>query len=837
MKKMQEQYLPKKIEKIVQKYWEKNKTFKVQVDKKKEKYYCLAMLPYPSGDLHMGHVRNYTISDVISRYQRMLGKNVLQPIGWDAFGLPAEIAAIENNTKPEIWTKENIQKMKKQLKSLGFSYDWDREIKTCDPRYFYWEQWFFIQLYKKKLVYKKTAPVNWCENDQTILANEQVIKGKCWRCNTKINIKIIPQWFIKITKFAKELLKNIENLEFWPKEVKLMQKNWIGRSKGMQIIFDIYNSANKIKIFTKNLENVINTNAIILSPLHHITKKFSNTNINIKKFINNKNIQLNIYNKYKYKTKKKIFTNKYAINPITKKKIPIWIDKTINIQHSYQTKIKIIKYNINNKYIKKNSDFKSNNYQINTITNKNVKKKKNNIYYKNKKIKLSKIYKILKLFKKIKKKTTFKLRDWSVSRQRHWGTPIPMGTVNNKIIQLPEKILPILLPKNQDIKKKNKITIDNKKITLENETFDTFMESSWYHIRYTCPNYKYGMVEKKSANYWLPIDQYIGGIEHATMHLIYFRFYNRLLYKLNFIKNPEPVIKLLCQGMVLSDAFYYIKNKKKIWINKKSLNIIHNKKGKIIQAYTKKKKKPVTYAGIIKMSKSKKNGISPKKIIKKYGADTIRLFIIFAAPPKSSLTWNPKGVLGIYKFLNRFWKFINKHYLIKPQKTKQKMNQKELKFYVKLQQTITKVTYYIEKINKLNNAVAQIISLVNNLIKSKFCHKKNHNFIRDVILIIIKIFHPFIPHFSFFVWKKLTNKKNIDNENWPILKPNKKKNKITIIIQINGKKKKILNIYNKKTKGEIIHKVIKKQNIKNNLINKKIKKIIYIPNKILNFVI
>ncbi|WP_343189356.1 class I tRNA ligase family protein [Buchnera aphidicola] len=811
---MKKIYLPNKIEKYVQKYWKKEKTFEVKENKKKKKYYCVAMLPYPSGNLHMGHVRNYTISDVISRYQRMLQKNVLQPMGWDAFGLPAEEASIQNKTTPKKWTKKNIKKMKKQLQLLGFSYDWSREITTCKSKYYKWEQWFFIKLYKKKLVYKKKSPVNWCEYDKTVLANEQVINGKCWRCNNRVIIKIISQWFIKVKKFANNLLNDIKKLKYWPNKIKLMQKNWIGKSKGTEIIFKIKNSSHKIKIFTKKANILINLKYIFLSPLHKISKKFSKKNIKIKNFIK-KYFKNYIYIKKK-KIKIKIFTKKFAINPITKKKIQIWINNNFNFENNINAKIK---KNLNKK---KKKNFKIKNFNYNKFKN----------FTKIKKI--SYIQKKLKFLKKGGKKTIFKIKDWSVSRQRSWGTPIPMAKIykTNKIIPLKEKNLPLKKKKKNEI-----VLINNKKLILENETFDTFLESSWYYIRYTCPNYKKKMIHKKSANYWLPIDQYIGGIEHATMHLIYFRLYHKLLNKFNLIKSKEPAKKLLCQGMVLSDAFYYINKKnKKIWLNKNLLKIKRNKKGQIINFKSKKKKKKIIHAGMIKMSKSKQNGISPKKIIKKYGSDTIRLFIMFSAPIESSLKWKKEGIKGIHKFLHRFWNFIyEQKFKIKNKKTKK--TKKEKKIYIKLQKIIKKNSFYMNKKQKFHNVISELISYVNKLIKIKLHFKKNSYLIKKIILIIIKMFYPFIPHFSFIIWKNLTRKKNIDFETWP--KINKKKyykNTKKIIFQINGKKKYILKKI-KKTKGKIIKKIINIKKIKKNILHKKIKKIIYIKNKILNFVI
>ncbi|UDG80341.1 leucine--tRNA ligase [Candidatus Annandia pinicola] len=859
---MQEKYCHQIIEKYVQKYWSKKKTFTVKEIKNKKKYYCLPMLPYPSGNLHLGHVRNYTISDVISKYYRMLGRNVLQTIGWDAFGLPAENAAIERKVEPKKWTYNNIYYMKKQLKKLGFGYDWNREITTCDPKYYKWEQWFFIKLYKKKLAYKKKTKVHWCNFDKTVLANEQVINNRCWRCNNLVIKKKISQWFIKITKYADELLEDLNKLKYWPEEVKTMQKNWIGKSKFIEIKFNIFNNNEIIKVYTKNPSDILGVTYISLSIDHYFSKKISKINTSVNKFIKISKKLIDI----KYPNDKLnnigINTNLFVINPFNKNKIPIWISNCVKNDYGVKAIISIPahnkndfnfskKYSLNIKKIFKSTDKKyesnlpyifNNNNSI--ICNCN---KFNNLNFKD----INNIIFDIILIKKIGcLKYYYRLKDWGVSRQRYWGAPIPMMKNKHGIIKpIPDNYLPILLSKYKYFKEnnklilidKNKININNKIYFKEKDTFDTFMESSWYYIRYTCPNFNKSMINSKKANYWLPIDQYIGGIEHATMHLIYFRFYHKLLRDAGFIKSSEPVKKLLCQGMVVNESFYCLDNGIVKWLSNKNLIIKRNKNDKIIKVYKKNGTK-VFYAGINKMSKSKKNGIDPKTIINNYGADTLRMFIMFAAPVSIKLKWNNNGIKGIYRFLNKIWNFVYKHIKFKKiyYEKKYKLIKKEKlckKILTNLNETIKKVSNYIEKKQLFNKAISLIMVLLNNIIKisKKYYY---YEIINKCLLVIIRLIYPFTPHFSFYLWNKMGNKKNIDEVLWPLTNNYLyKNNNILILIQINGKFKTKFLISNNISKKKIIDIIFKKKKIYKILKNSKILKIIYIKKKVINFII
>ncbi len=802
-------YNHKKIEKKIQQQHTQNKKFI-----KKKKYYCLCMLPYPSGNLHMGHVRNYVIGDIITRYQILKNKNVLHPIGWDAFGLPAENAAIKKNISPYKWVINNIYKMKKQLKKLGIKFNWEKEITTCDSKYYKWEQWLFITLFNQKLIYKKKALVNWCNQDKTVLANEQVINGKCWRCYSTVYYKYISQWFIKTKKYANKLLKGIKKLKNWPKKVKEMQKNWIGKSKGLEILFYIPNFKYKLYIYTSNKKLINNPRCISISQYHD----FIQNNINKK--------TLNKINNQKFLTQKNNYigfdTHIKAINPINNKIIPIWI--TNFTEQLYNTQVILIFSNV----------YKKHDYFL----------KKYHLL--NKTYKEFNCFKNIKTSKYIKKKTHFKLKDWVISRQRYWGVPIPIIKKNNKSFPVKIKKLPIKLPLNLKIKNSNLNPLRNNKkwrnifisknikIKRETDTFDTFIESSWYYVRYTSPNYNNGIFDVKKANYWLPIDVYIGGIEHATMHLIYFRLMHKIFNDLKLIKCKEPAKKIICQGMILSNTFFYFKKNKKIWVNYKNIKKHKDKN----EFYLKKNKKIKVYsAGISKMSKSKKNGINPNQIIKKYGADTLRLYIIFLAPVEKNVVWEDKGIKGCHRFLHRLFKLVIKY------KNKNFKKNIILKKNINSEYLIIKekILYIIKnmQLQKNFNVIIAKIMEINNFLIKNINYENNKKRLKQNINKLLIMINPFTPHISIYLWNKINkNKKML----WSDLHKNNLKTKhksYIIIVQVNGIKRGLIKLKKQYEQKKIESKIKKKQILDKYLANKKhtIIKIIYIKNKVINFVI
>ncbi len=579
---MQEQYRPEDIESNVQLHWQEKQTFKVTEDDSKEKYYCLSMLPYPSGRLHMGHVRNYTIGDVISRYQRMLGKNVLQPIGWDAFGLPAEGAAVKNNTAPAPWTYDNIEYMKNQLKLLGFGYDWDREIATCQPEYYRWEQWFFTKLYEKGLVYKKTSAVNWCPHDLTVLANEQVIDGCCWRCDTKVERKEIPQWFIKITAYADQLLNDLDTLESWPEQVKTMQRNWIGRSEGVEITFDVADSEEKLTVYTTRPDTFMGATYVAVAAGHPLAQQGARNNPALTDFIDECRNTKVAEAEMATMEKKGMPTGLFVVHPLSGEKLPVWVANFVLMEYGTGAVMAVpahdqrdwefaTKYDLPIKPVILNLDGSQPDVSAEAMTDKGALFNSGEFDGLDNEAGFNAIADKLVAKGVGQRKVNYRLRDWGVSRQRYWGAPIPMVTLEDgTVMPTPEDQLPVILPEDvvmdgitSPIKADPewaKTTVDGQPALRETDTFDTFMESSWYYARYTCPQYDQGMLDPAAANYWLPVDQYIGGIEHAIMHLMYFRFFHKLMRDAGLVDSDEPAKRLLCQGMVLADAFYYTGN-------------------------------------------------------------------------------------------------------------------------------------------------------------------------------------------------------------------------------------------------------------------------------------
>ncbi len=783
-------YKPNEIEKKVQNYWEKNRCFEVAPDPKKEKFYCLSMFPYPSGELHMGHVRNYTIGDVISRFQRMKGKNVLQPMGWDAFGLPAENAAIKNNVSPKDWTEKNIKKMKTQLKSLGFSYDWRREFKTCDEDYYKWEQWLFCELFKKGLVVREEAEVNWDPVDQTVLANEQVIDGKGWRSGANVERKIISQWSFKIEDYASELLSDLDLLDGWPEQVKTMQKNWIGKSEGMEFSFSAGESG-FIEVFTTRPDTIMGVTFIALSFNHPITKEYAKNDEDLQSWLKNNSkgstseISSKLTEKNGYKLKLK------AIHPISKEQIEIWVSNYVlsygfgalmgvpahdQRDYDFAKKYKIkIKQVIENKSstvdITKEAEVSKG-----TIINSGF---LNGLKSEEAKEKLSKFG---------KETINYRLRNWGVSRQRKWGAPIPMMISKNN----PQKVIPFS-ELNESLKGEEEPKINGEIFIKDKDTFDTFVESSWYFARFASYKSKDKIFDDE-VDYWLPVDQYIGGIEHAILHLLYSRFFCKAMSDLDLLKIREPFKKLLCQGMVLKDGS--------------------------------------------KMSKSKGNVINPKELIKEFGSDSVRMFSMFAAPPNQSLEWSNEGLKGSFKFLNKLWSLVQ---LFKQQEIVEgdsKESHEDL--VVKLNQTIKKVSNDFETRESFNTAISSIMELINfipeDFLKNKINNEK-YCLLKQVINSCLLMLNPITPHICHELWDQI-NENKIEDNLWPSFDESfLETSELEFVIQVNGKLRGSILVDVKKEKDEIISAAKKNENVKKFLSNKKLIKVIFIEKKLINFVV
>lgn len=858
---MQEQYRPDLVESRIQKYWQDNKTFKVQQDPSKEKYYCLSMFPYPSGRLHMGHVRNYTIGDVISRYQRMNGKNVLQPIGWDAFGLPAENAAIKNKAAPATWTYDNIEYMKNQLKMLGFSYDWDREIATCKPQYYKWEQWFFTELYKKGLIYKKTSTVNWCPNDQTVLANEQVNDGCCWRCDTPVEQKEIPQWFVKITDYAEQLLQGLDQLPEWPDQVKAMQRNWIGRSEGVEITFKMQDSDETVTVYTTRPDTFYGVSYLAVAAGHPLAEQAAKNNPELAQFIqecrNTKVAEAELATM----EKKGMFTGRYALHPITGEAVPVWIANFVLMHYGTGAVMAVPahdqrdyefaqKYHLPLKPVIAPLDGSELDLSKAAYTEHGVAINSAEFNGLDFEQAFNGIADKLEAMGVGKRQVNYRLRDWGVSRQRYWGTPIPMLTLENgDVVPVPLADLPVELPEDvvmdgvqSPIKADPnwaKTTYNGQPALRETDTFDTFMESSWYYARYTCPLYQQGMLNSEEANYWLPVDQYIGGIEHATMHLLYFRFYHKLLRDAGLLACDEPATKLLCQGMVLADAFYYTsETNERIWVSPTKVTITRDEKGRIIKAVDPEGHELV-HAGMTKMSKSKNNGIDPQEMVEKYGADTVRLFMMFASPAEMTLEWQESGVEGANRFLRRLWK-LTYDYLQQPATVE--LDPKSLSTDQKalrrdLHKTIAKVSDDIGRRQTFNTAIAAIMELMNKLTKAPLVQEQDRAVMKEALNAVIKMLYPITPHICFQLWQDLGNEDDIDFAPWVVADQQAMVDEEKlVVVQVNGKVRGKITVAASASEEEIKTAAMADENVQKHLDGLNIVKVIYVPGKLLSFV-
>ena len=859
---MQQHYRPDLIEPAVQQYWAENKVFKAIKDTSKEKYYCLSMFPYPSGRLHMGHVRNYTIGDVVSRYQRMNGKNVLQPIGWDAFGLPAEGAAIKNKTAPAKWTYENIEYMKNQLKMLGFGYDWDREIATCRPEYYKWEQWFFTELYKKGLVYKKNSTVNWCPNDVTVLANEQVHDGCCWRCDTPVEQKEIPQWFIKITDYAEQLLGGLDQLPQWPDMVKTMQRNWIGRSEGVEITFDVADTAEKVAVYTTRPDTFYGVSYLGIAAAHPLADLAAEKNPELAEFIREAKNAKVAEADLATMEKKGMATGLFAIHPLTGEKLPIWVANFVLMHYGTGAVMAVPAHDQRDFEFAQKYDLPIKQV-IAPLADEEIDLTKQAFVEHGKLVNSAEFdgldfdgafNGIADKLEKLgvgKRQVNYRLRDWGVSRQRYWGAPIPMLTLpNGETVPAPIEDLPIILPEDvvmdgvkSPIKADPnwaKTTFNGEPALKETDTFDTFMESSWYYARYTSPSYAEGMLNKDEANYWLPVDQYIGGIEHATMHLLYFRFFHKLLRDAGFVTSDEPAQKLLCQGMVLADAFYYTSpTNERIWVSPTQVTLERDEKGRIIKA-TDPEGRELVHTGMTKMSKSKNNGIDPQEMVEKYGADTVRLFMMFASPAEMTLEWQESGVEGAKRFLGRVWNLVYE-YSQNPAKTALDVtalsaDQKALRRDV--HKTIAKVSDDIGRRQTFNTAIAAVMELMNKLTRAPLESEQDRAVMAEALSAVVRMLYPITPHICFELWKALGNESNIDHAEW--VKADEAamvEDEKLIVVQVNGKVRGKVTVAADADEETVKTVAFADENVKKFTDNTQIVKVIYVPGKLLNVVV
>ncbi len=813
------EYDAQKIEQQAQEYWQKNKSFHAVEDKTKQKYYCLSMFPYPSGKLHMGHVRNYSIGDVISRFQKMQGKNVLQPIGWDAFGLPAENAALKNKTPPAKWTYENISYMKQQLVQLGFGYDWSREIATCHPKYYKWEQWLFIKLFEKGLVYKKNSVVNWDPVDQTVLANEQVIDGRGWRSDALIEKKEIAQWFMKITDYAEELLTSLDDLSGWPESVKTMQKNWIGKSVGLEIDFVMENYEN-LCVYTTRPDTLFGVTYLAIAAEHPLAIEAGKNNASVQSFINEcKTIQTSEA-AMETMEKRGVDSGLICIHPITEQEVQIWIANFVLMGYGTGAVMSVPahderdyefakKYNIPIVPVIKPHDSELD-ISSEAFIEKGVLFNSGGFDGLSSEDAFDAIADNLESQNLGQRQTNYRLRDWGVSRQRYWGCPIPIiNCPKCGPVAVPETQLPVVLPEEISF---NGVGSPIKKMPdffqttcpscgasseRETDTFDTFFESSWYFARYACVNSDNAMLDDR-ANYWLEVDQYVGGIEHAILHLLYARFFNKLLRDEGLIKTSEPFSNLLTQGMVIKDG--------------------------------------------AKMSKSKGNTVDPAEMIERYGADTVRLFILFAAPPTQDLEWIDSGLEGAHRFIHKIYRIVSQFLQDKASSSvavldPSKLTKEQKEIRQKTHLSLQKITDDVSRRHSFNTAIAMLMELSNLLNKFNLTDGQSMAIRAETIDIILKSLSPFTPHICHKLWLDLGHKDAIINELWPVIDMQAlKQDEIQIVVQVNGKLRAKITVDANAKDNEIESIALVDENVVKFVEGKNIVKTIVVPNKLVNIV-
>ena len=817
---MDQQYEPKIIEAAAQQCWAESDAFAVSEDPHKKSYYCLSMFPYPSGKLHMGHVRNYTIGDVISRFKRMQGMNVLQPMGWDAFGMPAENAAIQNKVPPAQWTRENIDYMRAQLQRLGFAYDWRREIATCDPAYYRWEQWFFTRLMKKGIAYKKTAPVNWCPHDQTVLANEQVIDGCCWRCDTPVQRRQIAQWFLKITDYAEQLLSDLDTVE-WPEPVKTMQRNWIGRSEGVEIEFEVPGHQ-PLLIYTTRPDTLYGATFMAIAAEHPLSLKIASNNADIAAFIETCK-KTNTAEAAMEKMEKMGFPlGIHAINPVNGEQIPIWIANFVLMGYGTGAIMSVPahdqrdwefarKYGIEIRQVIAPGDGSPVDLKASSLVTKTgVCCNSETLDGLDFKTAFERIADRLEASGQGTRKVNYRLRDWGVSRQRYWGAPIPVINCQDcGTVAVPDEQLPVILP--EDIQFQNAGSpiqsmaafIDTpcpncgKPAERETDTFDTFMESSWYYARYACADQNHAMLDQR-ADYWAPVDHYIGGIEHAILHLLYARFYHKLMRDEGLLNSDEPFKHLLTQGMVLKDGS--------------------------------------------KMSKSKGNTVDPQALIDRFGADTVRLFVMFASPPEQSLEWSDAGVEGAYRFLKRIWRVIYQHVeningKVYPLNVDD-LTEAQKALRLKLHQTIEKVSDDYGRRLTFNTAIAANMELLNAVTRFDDDSNQGHAVRHETFVNMLLMLAPIIPHICHQLWQELGQTGSMLDQAWPkVDKTALVQSSIEMVIQVNGKLKGKMQVNVGMDQAACEAMALENKQVAQLIGQQSIRKVIVVPGKLVNIVV
>jgi leucyl-tRNA synthetase len=853
---MNQAYEPQSVEREAQQFWESKRSFHVEEDPTKPKFYCLSMFPYPSGKLHMGHVRNYTIGDVLSRHFRMRRYNVLQPMGWDAFGLPAENAAMANKVPPAKWTYDNIAAMKAQLKSLGFALDWERELATCRPDYYRWNQWLFARLFKKGLAYKKTGVVNWDPVDQTVLANEQVIEGRGWRTGAPVEKREIPMYFLRITRYADELLAALDELPGWPEQVKLMQKNWIGKSEGVKIGFEytLENQKRVLWVFTTRADTLMGATFMAVAAEHPIAAWAAKNNPEIRKFVEECRRGPAMEAELAQVEKQGMPTGLFVSHPITNKKIPVWVanyvlmsygegavmgvpahdERDFAFAHQYGLPVQpVIRHPLGDSVP---APWKPQYADYGVCIDSG---KYDGLDYQRA---VDAIALDLKQKSLGEKQIQWRLRDWGISRQRYWGCPIPIvhcpacGDV-----PVPDRDLPVKLPEHlvpdgtgNPLAKmpefyETKCPACGKPAKRETDTMDTFVDSSWYFARFACPGQDGAMVDAR-AKYWMPVDQYIGGIEHAILHLLYSRFFQRLMRDEGLLPVAEPFTNLLTQGMVLAESYYTDANGRREWVNPADISVDRDSKGKIISAKRTSDGAPVVYDGIGTMSKSKNNGVDPQALIDKYGADTARFYTIFASPPTNTLEWSDESVEGSYRFLKRVWAYCVK---FKAGGGPQASDALRKATRFEIHSVLKQVNFDMEK-NQFNTVASGAMKILNALERLAGVPREAE----EGLKILLKILSPITPHITHQLWRELKFGEDIMREAWPEPDPAAlEQDEVELVVQVNGKLRGSITVPKKADKAAIESLALANANVQKFVAGQKLKKVIVVPGRLVNLVI
>ena len=867
---MQQDYQPKNIEAAVQHYWEERQAFRADEKSDKPKYYCLSMFPYPSGKLHMGHVRNYTIGDVLSRFHRMKGFNVMQPMGWDAFGLPAENAAMAHNVPPAAWTYDNIDYMRKQLKSLGLGIDWSREVTTCKPDYYRWEQWLFTRLFEKGIIYKKTSTVNWDPVDNTVLANEQVIDGRGWRSGALVEKREIPMYFFRITQYAEQLLADLDQLDGWPEQVKTMQRNWIGKSYGVRFAFPYLLDGNneKLWVYTTRADTIMGVTFCAVAAEHPLATYAAKLNPQLAAFIEECKRGGVAEADIATMEKKGMPTGILVTHPLTHEKIPVWVGNYVLMGYGEGAVMAVPahderdfgfakKYNLPIKqsiqvanetfstdawaewYAEKERGICVNSGKYDGLTHERA---------------VDSIAADLAAIGLGEKKVQFRLRDWGISRQRYWGCPIPIiHCPNCGDVPVPDAQLPVVLPENvvpdgagSPLAKMPEFyecvcPKCSGKARRETDTMDTFVESSWYYARYASPTCSTGMIDKQAAHQWLPVDQYIGGIEHAILHLLYARFFHKLMRDEGMVQGDEPFKNLLTQGMVIAPTFYREeKNGKKLWINPADVDVEVDAKARPIGAKLRSDGQSVVIGGTEKMSKSKNNGVDPQAIIEQYGADTARLFMMFAAPPDQQLEWSDSGVEGAFRFLKRVWKAVHEHVEQGPVSAYREgeVTSAAKALRLQLHQTIQKIDDDFGRRKTFNTAIAAVMELLNALGKFDEQTPTARSVVQEALEAVILLLTPIVPHISQTLWAELRPGSALLDQAFPKADPVALvQSEIELMIQVNGKLRGSLLVAKDADKATLEQLAMTHEAVQKQLAGGTAKKIVVVPGRLINVVI